>query len=104
MQGKIDPLIGRELEIERTVQILCRRRKNNPLYVGEAGVGKTALAEGLARMIVEERVPEVLRDSTIYALDMGALIAGTKYRGDFEKRLKGVISEISADPGAMLVY
>ena len=100
--GKIDPLIGRELEIERTVQILCRRRKNNPLYVGEAGVGKTALAEGLARMIVEERVPEVLRDSTIYALDMGTLIAGTKYRGDFEKRLKGVIAEIQKDPGAIL--
>ena len=102
IQGKIDPLIGRELEIERTVQILCRRRKNNPLYVGEAGVGKTALAEGLARMITEERVPEVLRDSTIYALDMGTLIAGTKYRGDFEKRLKGVIAEISDDPGAIL--
>ncbi len=102
IQGKIDPLIGRELEIERTVQILCRRRKNNPLYVGEAGVGKTALAEGLARMITEERVPEVLRDSTIYALDMGTLIAGTKYRGDFEKRLKGVIAEISEDPGAIL--
>jgi len=102
IDGKIDPLIGRELEIERTVQILCRRRKNNPLYVGEAGVGKTALAEGLARMIVEERVPEVLRDSTIYALDMGTLIAGTKYRGDFEKRLKGVIAEIRDDPGAIL--
>ena len=102
IEGKIDPLIGRELEIERTVQILCRRRKNNPLYVGEAGVGKTALAEGLARMIVEERVPEVLRDSTIYALDMGTLIAGTKYRGDFEKRLKGVIAEIRDDPGAIL--
>ncbi|MDH3616946.1 MAG: ATP-dependent Clp protease ATP-binding subunit ClpA [Gammaproteobacteria bacterium] len=102
IQGKIDPLIGRELEVERTVQILCRRRKNNPLYVGEAGVGKTALAEGLARMITEERVPEVLRDSTIYALDMGTLIAGTKYRGDFEKRLKGVIAEISKDPGAIL--
>ncbi|MDH3532956.1 MAG: ATP-dependent Clp protease ATP-binding subunit ClpA [Gammaproteobacteria bacterium] len=102
IDGKIDPLIGRELEIERTVQILCRRRKNNPLYVGEAGVGKTALAEGLARMITEERVPEVLRDSTIYALDMGTLIAGTKYRGDFEKRLKGVIAEISKDPGAIL--
>jgi ATP-dependent Clp protease ATP-binding subunit ClpA len=102
IQGKIDPLIGRELEIERTVQILCRRRKNNPLYVGEAGVGKTALAEGLARMIVEERVPEVLSDSTIYALDMGTLIAGTKYRGDFEKRLKGVIAEIRDDPGAIL--
>ena len=102
IDGKIDPLIGREVEIERTVQILCRRRKNNPLYVGEAGVGKTALAEGLARMIVEERVPEVLRDSTIYALDMGTLIAGTKYRGDFEKRLKGVIAEIREDPGAIL--
>ncbi|MDH3304515.1 MAG: ATP-dependent Clp protease ATP-binding subunit ClpA [Gammaproteobacteria bacterium] len=102
IQGKIDPLIGRELEIERTVQILCRRRKNNPLYVGEAGVGKTALAEGLARMITEERVPEVLRDCTIYALDMGTLIAGTKYRGDFEKRLKGVIAQISEDPGAIL--
>jgi ATP-dependent Clp protease ATP-binding subunit ClpA len=102
VDGKIDPLIGREIEIERTVQILCRRRKNNPLYVGEAGVGKTALAEGLARMIVEERVPEVLRDSTIYALDLGTLIAGTKYRGDFEKRLKGVIAEIREDPGAIL--
>jgi ATP-dependent Clp protease ATP-binding subunit ClpA len=102
IEGKIDPLIGRDLEIERTVQILCRRRKNNPLYVGEAGVGKTALAEGLARMIVEERVPEVLRQSTIYALDMGSLIAGTKYRGDFEKRLKAVISEIRDDPGAIL--
>jgi ATP-dependent Clp protease ATP-binding subunit ClpA len=102
IEGKIDPLIGRELEIERTVQILCRRRKNNPLYVGEAGVGKTALAEGLARMITEERVPEVLQDSTIYALDMGSLIAGTKYRGDFEKRLKGVIAEIHKDPGAIL--
>lgn len=100
--GRIDPLIGRELEIERTVQILCRRRKNNPLYVGDAGVGKTALAEGLARMIVEERVPEVLKDSTIYALDMGTLIAGTKYRGDFEKRLKGVIKEVREDPGAIL--
>ena len=102
IDGKIDPLIGRELEIERTVQILCRRRKNNPLYVGEAGVGKTALAEGLARMITEERVPEVLRDSTIFSLDMGTLIAGTKYRGDFEKRLKAVIAEIQKDPGAIL--
>ena len=81
IDGKIDPLIGREIEIERTVQILCRRRKNNPLYVGDAGVGKTALAEGLARLIVEERVPDVLRNATIYALDMGTLIAGTKYRG-----------------------
>ncbi len=102
VEGKIDPLIGREIEIERTVQILCRRRKNNPLYVGDAGVGKTALAEGLARMIVEERVPDVLRDATIYALDMGTLIAGTKYRGDFEKRLKGVIKEVKEDPGAIL--
>jgi ATP-dependent Clp protease ATP-binding subunit ClpA len=102
IDGKIDPLIGRDIEIERTVQILCRRRKNNPLYVGDAGVGKTALAEGLARMIVEERVPEVLLDATIYALDMGTLIAGTKYRGDFEKRLKAVIKEIREDPGAIL--
>jgi ATP-dependent Clp protease ATP-binding subunit ClpA len=102
IEGKIDPLIGRDLEIERTVQILCRRRKNNPLYVGDAGVGKTALAEGLARMITEERVPDVLRDATIYALDMGTLIAGTKYRGDFEKRLKAVIKEVRDDPGAVL--
>jgi ATP-dependent Clp protease ATP-binding subunit ClpA len=102
IEGKIDPLIGREIEIERTVQILCRRRKNNPLYVGEAGVGKTALAEGLARMITEKRVPEVLLDATIFALDMGTLIAGTKYRGDFEKRLKGVIAELGEIPGAVL--
>jgi ATP-dependent Clp protease ATP-binding subunit ClpA len=102
IEGKIDPLIGREIEVERTVQILCRRRKNNPLYVGDAGVGKTALAEGLARLITEERVPEVLKDATIYALDMGNLIAGTKYRGDFEKRLKGVIAQIKEDPGAIL--
>jgi ATP-dependent Clp protease ATP-binding subunit ClpA len=102
MAGKIDPLIGRDLEIERTIQILCRRRKNNPLYVGDAGVGKTALAEGLARLITEERVQEVLRSSTIYALDMGTLIAGTKYRGDFEKRLKAVIAEVRKDPGAIL--
>ncbi|HUA88041.1 MAG TPA: ATP-dependent Clp protease ATP-binding subunit ClpA [Steroidobacteraceae bacterium] len=100
--GRIDPLIGRKLEVERTIEILCRRRKNNPLYVGEAGVGKTAIAEGLARLIVEGKVPEVLTDSTIYALDMGALIAGTKYRGDFEKRLKGVISELKKLPGAIL--
>ena len=85
-EGKIDPLIGREMEIERTIQVLCRRRKNNPLYVGEAGVGKTAIAEGLAKMIVDGQVPEVLSGCTIYALDMGALLAGTKYRGDFEKR------------------
>jgi ATP-dependent Clp protease ATP-binding subunit ClpA len=100
--GRIDPLIGRELEVERTVQILCRRRKNNPLFVGEAGVGKTALAEGLARLIIEERVPEVLRDATIFSLDMGALLAGTKYRGDFEKRLKGVIAELKKHPGSIL--
>ena len=100
--GRIDPLIGRKLEVERTIEILCRRRKNNPLYVGEAGVGKTAIAEGLARLIVEGKVPEVLTDSTIFALDMGALIAGTKYRGDFEKRLKGVITELKKLPGAIL--
>src|SRR5512143_208949 len=100
--GKIDPLIGRQAEIERTVQILCRRRKNNPLFVGEAGVGKTALAEGLARLIVEGKVPEVLRNCTVYALDMGSLIAGTKYRGDFEKRLKGVVAGLKKQPGAIL--
>jgi len=101
-EGRIDPLIGRKLEVERTIEILCRRRKNNPLYVGEAGVGKTAIAEGLARLIIEGKVPEVLSDCTIYALDMGALIAGTKYRGDFEKRLKGVITELKKQPGAIL--
>ncbi len=100
--GKIDPLIGRQLEVERTIEILCRRRKNNPLYVGEAGVGKTAIAEGLARMIVEGKVPDVLSDCTIYSLDMGSLIAGTKYRGDFEKRLKSVIAELKKQPGAIL--
>jgi ATP-dependent Clp protease ATP-binding subunit ClpA len=101
-EGRIDPLIGRKLEVERTIEILCRRRKNNPLYVGEAGVGKTAIAEGLARLIVEGKVPEVLADCTIFALDMGALIAGTKYRGDFEKRLKSVIAELKKLPGAVL--
>ena len=101
-EGRIDPLIGRKLEVERTIEILCRRRKNNPLYVGEAGVGKTAIAEGLARLIVEGKVPDVLSDCTIYSLDMGSLIAGTKYRGDFEKRLKGVISELKKIPGAIL--
>src|SRR5487761_1814424 len=101
-EGRIDPLIGRKLEVERTIEILCRRRKNNPLYVGEAGVGKTAIAEGLARLIIEGKVPEVLADCTIHALDMGALIAGTKYRGDFEKRLKGVITELKKQPGAIL--
>ncbi len=98
----IDPLIGREAEIERTIQILCRRRKNNPLFVGEAGVGKTALAEGLARRIVESDVPEVLQGTTVYTLDLGALLAGTKYRGDFEKRLKGVIAELKQHQDAIL--
>jgi ATP-dependent Clp protease ATP-binding subunit ClpA len=93
-QGKIDPLIGRRAEIERTIQILCRRRKNNPLFVGEAGVGKTAIAEGLAKMIVDGEVPEVLADATIYSLDLGSLVAGTKYRGDFEKRIKSVLSQL----------
>jgi ATP-dependent Clp protease ATP-binding subunit ClpA len=101
-EGRIDPLIGRRVEIERTVEILCRRRKNNPLYVGEAGVGKTAIVEGLARMIVEGNVPDVLADSIVFSLDMGALIAGTKYRGDFEKRLKGVLSELKKTPGSIL--
>jgi ATP-dependent Clp protease ATP-binding subunit ClpA len=101
-QGKIDPLIGRSEEVERTIQVLCRRRKNNPLYVGEAGVGKTALAEGLAKRIVENDVPEVLKDATIYALDLGALVAGTKYRGDFEKRLKAVIGQLKKEPQAVL--
>ena len=100
--GKIDPLIGRELEVERTIQILCRRTKNNPLYVGDPGVGKTAIAEGLARKIVEGAVPEVLADATIYALDMGSLLAGTRYRGDFEERLKQVLSELDSLEGAIL--
>ena len=102
MAGRIDPLIGRHAEIERTIQILCRRRKNNPLFTGEAGVGKTAIAEGLARKIVEGEVPEVLIDSTIFALDLGALLAGTKYRGDFEQRLKAVLAELEDTPGAIL--
>ncbi|WP_019102872.1 ATP-dependent Clp protease ATP-binding subunit ClpA, partial [Chromobacterium haemolyticum] len=101
-EGKIDPLIGRESELERTVQILCRRRKNNPLLVGEAGVGKTAIAEGLARRIVNGEVPEILAKSTVYALDMGALLAGTKYRGDFEQRLKAVIKQLTEDSNAIL--
>jgi ATP-dependent Clp protease ATP-binding subunit ClpA len=100
--GKIDPLIGREPEIERTIQILCRRTKNNPLYVGDPGVGKTAIAEGLAKRIVEGDVPEVLAKSTIFALDMGSLLAGTRYRGDFEERLKAVVTELEAQPGAIL--
>src|SRR5271156_4509134 len=102
MAGKIDPLIGRDLEIERTIQILCRRTKNNPLYVGDPGVGKTAIAEGLAKRIVEGDVPEVLAKSTIFALDMGALLAGTRYRGDFEERLKAVVNELEAMQGAIL--
>ena len=101
-QGKIDPLIGRQQEVERTIQILCRRRKNNPLFVGEAGVGKTAMAEGLALRITKGEVPEVLANATLYALDLGALLAGTKYRGDFEKRLKAVLSEIYNIEGAVL--
>jgi len=101
-EGRIDPLIGRESEIERTIQVLCRRRKNNPLFVGEAGVGKTAMAEGLALRITEGQVPEVLADATIYALDLGALLAGTKYRGDFEKRLKAVLAELYDTEGAVL--
>ena len=101
-QGKIDPLIGRRPEIQRTIQILCRRRKNNPLFVGEAGVGKTALAEGLAKLIVEGEVPEVLLNSTIYSLDLGALVAGTKYRGDFEKRFKAVLAQLKREQGAIL--
>ena len=101
-EGKIDPLVGRAEEIERTIQILCRRRKNNPLYVGEAGVGKTAIAEGLAKRIVDGEVPEVLADATIYSLDLGALVAGTKYRGDFEKRLKAVLTAIRKHDGAIL--
>jgi ATP-dependent Clp protease ATP-binding subunit ClpA len=101
-QGRIDPLIGRDPEVERTIQILCRRSKNNPLYVGDPGVGKTAIAEGLARKIVKGEVPEVLRPCTIYALDMGALIAGTRYRGDFEERLKSVVKELEGLAGAIL--
>ena len=100
--GKIDPLIGRDSEIERTIQILCRRTKNNPLYVGDPGVGKTAIAEGLAKRIVEGDVPEVLVKSTIFALDMGALLAGTRYRGDFEERLKAVVTELEAHAGSIL--
>jgi len=100
--GKIDPLIGREVEVERVIQVLCRRRKNNPLLVGEAGVGKTAIAEGLAWRITENNVPDVLSQSTVYALDMGALLAGTKYRGDFEQRLKGVLKQLKDQPNAVL--
>ena len=102
LKGKVDPLIGRESEVERTIQVLCRRTKNNPLYVGDPGVGKTAIAEGLARRITEGDVPDVLKECTIYALDMGSLLAGTRYRGDFEERIKAVITEMSALEGAIL--
>ena len=101
-EGGIDPLIGREEEIQRTIQVLCRRRKNNPLLVGETGVGKTAIAEGLAKMIVERSVPEVIADSTVYSLNLGLLLAGTKYRGDFEKRLTALLKELKKDSGAIL--
>jgi ATP-dependent Clp protease ATP-binding subunit ClpA len=102
IDGKIDPLIGREAELERVVQILCRRRKNNPLLVGEAGVGKTAIAEGLAKRVVDNQVPEILAKAQVYALDMGALLAGTKYRGDFEQRLKAVLKQLVDNPNAIL--
>src|SRR5690554_1386471 len=101
-QGRIDPLIGREHEVERVIQVLCRRRKNNPLLVGEAGVGKTAIAEGLAWRITKAEVPEILADAEVYALDMGALLAGTKYRGDFEQRLKGVLKSLKDNRNAIL--
>jgi ATP-dependent Clp protease ATP-binding subunit ClpA len=101
-EGKIDPLIGRDLEVERVVQILCRRRKNNPLLVGEAGVGKTAIAEGLAKKIVDNQIPDVLKSTIIYSLDLGSLIAGTKYRGDFEQRLKNVLKQLSEKKDAIL--
>ncbi|MBL8428291.1 MAG: ATP-dependent Clp protease ATP-binding subunit ClpA [Dechloromonas sp.] len=102
LQGKIDPLIGRDKELERVIQTLCRRRKNNPLLVGEAGVGKTAIAEGLARKVVEGEVPEILAKANVYSLDMGSLLAGTKYRGDFEQRLKGVLKALQDNPHAIL--
>ena len=101
-KGKIDPLIGRKDEVERTIQVLCRRRKNNPLLIGEAGVGKTAIAEGLAKKIVEDEVPDILKGSVIYALDLGALVAGTKYRGDFEKRLKSLLAQLKKEPQSIL--
>lgn len=100
--GRIDPLVGRDEEIQRTIQILCRRRKNNPLFVGEAGVGKTAIVEGLAKLVVEGLVPEAIKNSTLYALDLGSLLAGTKYRGDFEKRFKALLQQLKREPGAIL--
>ena len=102
--GDIDPLIGRESEVERCIQVLCRRRKNNPLLVGDPGVGKTAIAEGLARKIVAGETPEVLSKTTIYSLDMGALLAGTRYRGDFEERLKAVVTELEDHPDARALH
>jgi ATP-dependent Clp protease ATP-binding subunit ClpA len=102
LDGRVDPLIGREQEVERCIQVLCRRRKNNPLLVGDPGVGKTAIAEGLAKKIIDHEVPEVLSGSTIFSLDMGALLAGTRYRGDFEERLKAVIHELEEHPDAVL--
>src|SRR5437588_2829907 len=101
-EGKIDPLVGRQAELERTIQVLCRRRKNNPVYVGEAGVGKTAMAEGLALAIHEGKIPEILKDAPLYALDLGALLAGTKFRGQFEERLKAVVKSLAEKPGAIL--
>lgn len=101
-KGKLDPLVGREHEIERAIQVLCRRRKNNPVLVGEPGVGKTAIAEGLAWLVVEKKVPEAIADAVVYSLDIGALLAGTKYRGDFEKRFKALINELTDQPGAVL--
>src|ERR1700749_2118980 len=101
-EGRIDPLIGREAEVQRTIQVLCRRQKNNPLLVGDPGVGKTAIAEGLARKITKSEVPEVLANATVFALDMGTLLAGTRYRGDFEERLKQVMKEIEAHPNAIM--
>jgi ATP-dependent Clp protease ATP-binding subunit ClpA len=101
-EGLIDPIVGREAEIERTIQVLCRRKKNNPLYVGEAGVGKTALAEGLALKISQGDVPEILKDAKIFALDMGAVLAGTRYRGDFEQRFKAIINDLKKEPNAIL--
>jgi len=102
LAGKIDPLVGRDQELERTIQVLCRRRKNNPLYVGEAGVGKTAIAEGLAKRIVENKVPEVLKGCVVYSLDLGSMLAGSKFRGDFEERLKSLIKSLTKDPKAIL--
>ena len=101
-EGDVDPLIGRGSEVERCIQVLCRRRKNNPLLVGDPGVGKTAIAEGLARKIVQGETPDILANTTIFSLDMGALLAGTRYRGDFEERLKAVVSELEAHPDAVL--